>query len=490
MPNLTHSMSIKVQDIDLRVLNMRARMPFRYGIASMTALPHLFVRCTIEVDGKTQIGLAADGLPPKWFTKDPQTDFRDDLADMLRVIRSAGELARQAGRAETVFRLWQQVYHAQMRWAQAEGYPPLLAGFGVSLIERAVLDAFCRATGVPFAEALRRNTLGIHLGEMHAELADLLPAALLPLRPLDTLRVRHTVGLADPLTDADISPTERLDDGLPQSLEACIRAYGLTHFKIKLCGDPDRDTDRLLQIARLLEATTPDYAFTLDANEQYQDVEPFRALWQALTENAALAPFLRHLLFVEQPLHRDVALKEETRRALRAWDAKPPLLIDESDAEIGSLPAALKCGYTGTSTKNCKGIFKGIANACLLAYRQRADPAWRYLLSGEDLCNAGPVALLQDLTVLASLGVEHAERNGHHYLRGLSMLPEAVQAQALAHHPDLYRRHERGFATLDIRHGAVGVASVVEAPFGLGFDLDTTQFTPSSEWTYDSLEER
>ena len=44
-------MSVKVRDVDLRVLNMRTRMPFRYGIASMTALPHLFVRCTVEVDG-------------------------------------------------------------------------------------------------------------------------------------------------------------------------------------------------------------------------------------------------------------------------------------------------------------------------------------------------------------------------------------------------------------------------------------------------------
>src|SRR5205085_10710995 len=86
-----------VEAVDLRVLNMRTRMPFRYGIASMTALPRLFVRCSVELDGTVQSGIAADGLPPKWFTKDPHTTFRDDLADMRKVIESACALARQVG---------------------------------------------------------------------------------------------------------------------------------------------------------------------------------------------------------------------------------------------------------------------------------------------------------------------------------------------------------------------------------------------------------
>src|SRR5690242_14039917 len=108
-------MSVKVRDIDLRVLNMRTRMPFRYGIASMTALPHLFVRCTVEVNGAIHAGTAADGLPPKWFTKDPHTTFRDDLVDMVRVIESACGLAQEVDSAETVFDLWKQVYRAQMQ---------------------------------------------------------------------------------------------------------------------------------------------------------------------------------------------------------------------------------------------------------------------------------------------------------------------------------------------------------------------------------------
>jgi len=96
--------------------------------------------------------------------------------------------------------------------------------------------------------------------------------------------------------------------------------------------------------------------------------------------------------------------------ALRAWPDRPRLIIDESDGALGDLPRALALGYAGTSHKNCKGIVKGIANACLLEKRRRSGE--RVVLTGEDLCNLGPVALLQDLAMTALLGIEHVERNG------------------------------------------------------------------------------
>jgi cyclopropane fatty-acyl-phospholipid synthase-like methyltransferase len=58
-------------------------------------------------------------------------------------------------------------------------------------------------------------------------------------------------------------------------------------------------------------------------------------------------------------------------------------------------------------------------------------------MSGEDLCNVGPVALLQDLVVQAALGVTSVERNGHHYFKGLSAWPAAVQAHVLKEHGDV-----------------------------------------------------
>ena len=373
-------MSIAIKEIDLNVLNMKARMPFRYGIASLVAVPHLFVRVTAETGARREVGLAADGLPPKWFTKNPEASFEDDLVEMLAVIRQACRLALAAGPAETVYEFWREVYNGQEEWASSRAYPPLLWGFGASLVERALIDAFCRATGTTFEGALRENAFGIRLGEIHHDLKGVEPRALLPERASRSIRARHTVGLTDPLTDADIPAEERVDDGLPQSLEASMQAYGLTHLKIKLCGDAARDADRLKHIAGLMERYSgSDYAFTLDGNEQYTEIDPFRALWEAVTADPSLDRFIGRLLFVEQPLRRDVALGEGVGAALRDWSGRPPMIIDESDGTLTSAAEALELGYAGTSHKNCKGIFKGVASACLIADRRQKDPGRKYV---------------------------------------------------------------------------------------------------------------
>jgi hypothetical protein len=95
-------------------------------------------------------------------------------------------------------------------------------------------------------------------------------------------------------------------------------------------------------------------------------------------------------MFVEQPFHRDVALDESVLGGLAGWRERPRLIIDESDAELNSCARALALGYNGTSHKNCKGVFKGIANACLLALLRSSLGADRLVMSGEDLANTAP----------------------------------------------------------------------------------------------------
>ena len=482
-------MSIRVEASDFHVLNMKTRMPFKYGIASLSVVPHLFVSLSVKVDGRAQRGLASEGLPPKWFTKDPATTFRQDLDDMLDVIRTACDTVIECGEADTVFDLWWETYVRQRDWARSKGYPPLLGAFGVSVVERALIDAFCRARGVPFATAVRSNLLGMRLERMHEELAGSECVGLLPEAPLRSVYARHTVGLADPLTERDVADVGRLDDGLPQSLEASIATYGLRRLKIKVTSEVEPSVDRLVAVARVVESGEWDCSFSLDGNEFFRDVDSLRTFWESIHAVPKLARFMERLLFVEQPLHRDVALTEEVASELLAWKQRPPIIIDESDGEIDSARRALASGYAGTSHKNCKGVFKGIANACLLESRRRRSGARdAYILSGEDLANVGPVALCQDLAVMATLGIDHVERNGHHYFRGLSMYPEGVQRQVIEHHGDLYGRNpEFGFASLGIEDGRVRLGSVVDAPFGVGFELDPRDYVPLDDWTFETL---
>jgi len=481
-------MRIKVREYGLFIRDLSLRVPFRYGIATMTHTPHLVVRLRVEIDGAIQNGFSADNLPPKWFTKDSGSTFRDEIAEMLEVTRHAVETACALPPAASVFALWRELWQEQNAWAPTRKFPPLLSSFGVSLVERAVIDAFCRAKRRTFAQAVRENAFGIDLGAMHSELSGLAPADLLPPVPERSIIVRHTVGLADPLLESDLAEDEHPEDGLPVSLESFIRAHGLTHFKIKLGGDFERDRERLRRLAEVIEKNTSDYLFTLDGNENFQAVAPFRALWEALLADEEIARFLQHLIFVEQPFHRAVALTESTRAELKTWPARPPIIIDESDAECAALPTALAGGYAGTSHKNCKGIIRGLASACLIAQRRRMEPGAPWHLSAEDLTNLGPVALLQDLAVVATLGITHAERNGHHYFAGLSQFPQSIQREILHWHGDLYARHLDGFPVVSVKGGRVDIGSLVEAPFGTAFEPDLAEFTPAGDWSFENLE--
>jgi len=456
------------------VRHTRTRFPFRYGIASMTDVPHLFVRTRVTVAEKSSYGLSAEGLPPKWFTKNPATTFEQDLPEMLQVISHAAKLAERTAPV-TFFELWRELYRQQKDWADARHIAPLLSNLGVSLVERAALDGLCRVAGEPLHRMLSANRLGLRLGEIYAELGDAQPRDLLPAAPLPSCFVRHTVGLGDALSAADIPLGERVDDGLPQDLESSIREYGLRYFKVKLFADAERDFARLRELSRLLERQTGgEYFVTLDGNENFKNFETFREFWQKAAGDPGLRELWRHILVTEQPVHRDRALSDEPGAALRGWSERPRLIIDESDGAVGDLPQALALGYSGTSHKNCKGIVKGIANACLLEQRRRAGEG--VVLTGEDLCNLGPVALLQDLAMMALLGIEHVERNGHHYYRGLSLWPADWQDATLAAHGDLYRKHRDGFACLQIRDGRLALGSVNKAPSGVAPLFDPSRF--------------
>ncbi len=481
-------MRISVLRTSCYLHNLHTRMPFRYGIASMTSVPHIFVVIECEIDGKVQLGVAADSLIPKWFTNDPDSAYRDDIDDMLAVIQAVGTIAQGTETVTSAFELWQALYIGQKSWASKHDHPPLLLSFGLSLIERAILDAVCRAKGQPLAQAIRENSLGIRLDVIHPELAGRTPADFLPAKPLEQLTIRHTVGLRDPIRQVDIPSGEILDDGLPQSLAANLHEYGLTHLKIKLSGHEQTDIDRLKAIAGLLRTENiRSYAFTLDGNEQFHSVDAFQGFWQRLAADPAVQDFLHNLLYVEQPLHRDAALCPATQEPLHRWRDRPLMIIDESDSQLDSLKIALDCGYNGVSHKNCKGIFKSIANACLLQYLKHSDPSKTLILSGEDLANIGPVALLQDLTMMAILGIPHVERNGHHYFAGLGMFPAEIQGQLLSHHPDLYI-YQADKTLLNIQRGSINIQSCLSASFGTALDPNLfTRFTPATSWSFDTL---
>lgn len=464
-------MGIRLLEARLRGALVEARVPFRFGIAEMKEILHVVLFATVEVDGRRETGVAADNLPPKWFTKNPETSYRDDVEEMIDVIESACTSAKRGGERDSVFDLWYDVYRQEVLRNESD-VVPLLASFGVSVVERAVIDAFCRAKGIPFAEAVRANRLGIRLGNLHPELTDREPREFLPRRPKDCMSIRHTVGLSDALFAGDDAAAAPLDD-LPSTLEACVRHYGLRRFKVKVGGNHRVDLDRLARIGNVLDGETHgDYRVTLDGNEQFADVSALRAFWEDVLAGHGTSELGARVDYVEQPLPRDLALSADTSAGLAVWPERPQLIIDESDDSLDAVARAVDAGYDGGAFKSSKGIFKGIGNACRVEQLRREDPSRGLVYSAEDSSTIGPVGLLADLAVIATLGIDEPERNGYHYLRGLTGLPPRVQEETIRHHGDLFSRHADGYAALNIQEGKINVGSVVAAPFGVGWRCD------------------
>ncbi len=465
---------------DASVLWMNTRIPFRYGIATLTELPHLFLRVRLRPVGTEMDvhGVAAEGLLPKWFDKNPDTTGQQDLENMWASIGHAVSGALEGRRFSTAFGMWKDLYARQEVWGSELGFPALLWHFGVSMVERAVIDALCRHAGAPLSGLLEANAFGIE--DEGVDSGDL--RAVLAAEPLPRIAVRHTVGMGDPLTAGDLD--DPIGDGLPETLEDDIAAYDLRYFKIKVRGDLDPDIDRLSRIAELLDSLgRKDFRFSLDGNEQFYHAQSFREFFSAVKSKAHLTEFFGRLLFVEQPFARSIALTEGLGRDLVAWKERPPIIIDESDGAAGDLERALTLGYAGSSYKNCKGVFKGLLNAARIRGHNASGGGSVALLSGEDLANVGPVALLQDLAMMAKLGISHVERNGHHYFRGLSRFSRDLQESMLRHHGDLYHRHSRvrgqdDFATLKVVRGELSTLSVTQAPFGVAVIPEESEYRP------------
>ena len=465
------------------IANAFARMPFRFGVITMEAAASLTLELEMAVDGRRVVGYASDLLAYKWFDKRPEKTPADNVADLLWVVQLAASIAKDLPEA-TPFELWRQLDVAVDRASLEGGFNRLGASFGVSMIERAMIDGVGKATGLSFRAMLAKDALGIRPAAIFPELEGLGIDEALPASPLTRLDLRHTVGMVDPLTASD--PFEPVGDGLPETLEDYLRHDGIRYLKIKVGGDLDADIARLEAIAGLLAAGGHQIKATLDGNEQYKRLDDFAALMQAIRSRSALDALYKATLFVEQPLERSVALAAPLdARVLEAIGL--PLLIDEADGWTSAYREAIDLGYRGVSHKNCKGVIRSVLNAMLAARHSRlAGLPGSFFQSAEDLTCLPAVSLQADLAVVATLGIGHVERNGHHYFRGLDHLPRDEAEAALAAHPDLYERAGERIQ-LAIRDGALSVASLDRPGLGSTVPPDLAQRIAPQDWSFDML---
>ena len=219
---------------------------------------------------------------------------------------------------------------------------------------------------------------------------------------------------------------------------------------------------RLTEIASLLDRL-PQYHVTLDGNEQFASVERVGEFVARVRAEPRLERLAAAIAYLEQPLPRHRALADD----VASIAAQIPLLIDESDASYDAFPRGRTLGYTGVSSKSCKGLYKSLVNLARCRRWNAEASAPRYFLSAEDLTAQAGLAVQQDLALAALLGIEHSERNGHHYANGMAAAPQPEQQAFLDAHPDLYER-SRGAVRLAIRDGMIALGSLSHPGFASG----------------------
>jgi hypothetical protein len=457
------SYRLAVKDIAFFERPVTFARPFRFGAVVINATPQAFVRVEIEVEGEGRAtGASAEFLVPKWFDKRPHLSPEQTVDELRRSLLIARDIYLAHSAYETAFGLHAACIGAQVEACVREDIPPLAAAYGPAEIDKAILDALLRCTGGNFFDGMKSNIAGVD-ARLSRDLIDADMSRFLAGRNrLEHVAIRHTVGMDDKVEG---------EGGVADTKENA----GARYFKLKLNGDPQHDADRLTRIGKELATLPYDYRVTLDANEQYADLVALSSLVEQLDRDTALRPIAQKLLYIEQPMPRDI-----TRQSPLGALARRDFIVDEADDSYDAFPAARALGYRGISSKSCKGIYKSVINATRAA-KWSADGE-KCFIAGEDLtCQAG-LAVQQDLALGALIGVTHAERNGHHYVDGFGDTPAAEAEAFLTAHPDLYVR-DGNKIRLAIHDGDLLTGSLTTPGFATSVHPDWSAISPLAQPT-------
>ena len=415
------SLRLAVRDIALFERAVRFARPFRFGAVVIEAASQVFVRVEVEIEGKGRsVGASAEMMVPKWFDNRASLSPEQTVDELRRSLMIAAQLYRTGSGFDTAFGHHASRIAMQIEACAKEDIPPLAAIFGPAEINKAILDALLRGAGVNFFDGMAANIAGID-ARMSPDLTNEdIVRFLGGCRRRDRVAIRHTVGLDDAIEG-------------PGGVADRDENSGARYFKLKLAGSLEADVARLVRIGRELVKLPHSYGVTLDANEQYADLGDLRSLVERLSKDTALVPIASRLLYIEQPMPRDL-----TRAAPIGAIAVYDFIIDEADDSYNAFVCARALGYRGISSKSCKGIYKSVINATRAA--KWSTEGEKFFVTGEDLtCQAG-LSVQQDIALGALIGITHAERNGHHYVDGFGDTPPDEASAFLAAHGDLYAR--------------------------------------------------
>ncbi len=429
------------------------RTPIKFGGRVVTDVVLLDVAVVVETrDGRRAEGLGSMPMGNVWAWPTSAVPGEAALSAMTelgkRLVALAGQYDEWGHPLDITLDLAQSyaplANEVTSSAALAEPMPRLAQLVAASPLEAAIHDAYGKALGENSYNVLGPEFANHDLAHyLNDEFAGEYLDRYTLRTPKPRMPLYHLVGALDPLTEADIS--QRIGDGLPETLGEWITAEGLTHLKIKLNGDDLQwDVARVVAVesvasqAQAQRGCTTWY-YSADFNERCENVDYVLEFLRKVGEQAPAA--LERLQYIEQPTHRDLRRHMENRMHEAA--KIKPVVIDESLVDFESLLLARELGYSGVALKACKGHSEALLMAA-------AAQKYGMFLCVQDLTCPGR-SFLHSASLSARIPTVAAiEGNSRQYC-------PVANAQWIDRFPTMFR----------ITDGTLGT-SVLDGP-GLGF---------------------
>ncbi|HID24666.1 MAG TPA: hypothetical protein EYP14_20025, partial [Planctomycetaceae bacterium] len=337
---------IAVKEVRRSTERYAYRMPLKFGGVPVSETELLNVEVQVESRaGRRAWGEGSMPFGNTWAFPSKRVPYEQTLGAMRRLSELIADELPRCGLCGHPVELADAL---EPRWLElaervtdelrlAEPLPKLATLVVASPFDAAVHDAYGKLHGRHVYECYGPEWLNRDLSQFLDQQfrGEYLDRYVLE-RPKLRMPLYHLIGALDPLTDADL--TERLDDGLPNTLAEWIQHDELTHMKIKLNGnDADWDTNRILSIdAVASEVQTRrgcrTWVYSLDFNEQCPNVEYLIEVLRRVREGNEAA--YRRVAYIEQPTARDLKAHPENR--MHAAARIKPVVIDESLIDLES----------------------------------------------------------------------------------------------------------------------------------------------------------
>jgi len=339
------------------------RTPYQFGGRTVDRVTLLNVNCRIRTGtGREAWGFGSMTLGNAWaYPAAPQDvglGAMRILAEELRNITAAcDETGHPIDLARVLDPLYLRAADSVSRTRRlATPIPRLCTLVVASAFDAALHDAYGKAFDVScyatYGPSHMSRDLSADLGqEFKGEFLD----KYVPVAPQQAMPVFHSVGASDPLEASDVR--QRVDDGLPNTLEEWIERDGLIRFKIKLNGgNLPVDYERVVRIDRIVNRVLPrrgvrDWKYILDFNEGCPNVGYLLEFLRRIRKTTPVG--FERILYIEQPTRRD--LKQDRANVMHEAAKLRPIVADEALTDLESLMLAREMGYTGVALKACKG---------------------------------------------------------------------------------------------------------------------------------------